>query len=132
MSDKKQRIGTRAQVWHETALQTPGGLKKGSLIMNKNGRIVSRSKHNTAKKEMRLLKYGYGTKKGKFGFVKTGSKYKSKSKSKSRSKSRKTKRGGASPLSPETLSGPHSLTGGSGMGTLYPAPFHGDKEGFII
>ena len=34
------------------------------------GRIVSKSKHFTAKKEMRLLKYGYDTKKGKFGYVK--------------------------------------------------------------
>ena len=71
MSGKTQRIGTRAQVWHQTAQQTPGGLKKSDLIMNKHGRIVSREKHNTAKKEMRLLKFGYGTKKGKFGFVKT-------------------------------------------------------------
>jgi hypothetical protein len=45
--------------------------------MNKNGRIVSRKKHVTAKKEKRLVKAGYGTKKGKFGFVKIG---KSKSK----------------------------------------------------
>jgi hypothetical protein len=45
--------------------------------MNKNGRIVSRKKHVTAKKEKRLVRAGYGTKKGKFGFVKIG---KSKSK----------------------------------------------------
>jgi hypothetical protein len=38
--------------------------------MNKWGRIVSEKKHKTAKKEMRLLKHGYGTQKGKFGFVK--------------------------------------------------------------
>ena len=38
--------------------------------MNKNGRIVSRKKHETAKKEKRLEKYGYFAKKGKFGYVK--------------------------------------------------------------
>ena len=90
MSGKKQRVGTRAQVWHETAIQTTGALKKHDLIMNKNGRIVSRAKHNTAKKEMRLLKFGYGTKKGKFGFVRKNG---SKSRSRSRSKSRKMRGG---------------------------------------
>jgi hypothetical protein len=38
--------------------------------MNKWGRIVSKKKHATAKKEMRLKKYGYTAKKGKFGYVK--------------------------------------------------------------
>jgi hypothetical protein len=93
MSGKKQRVGTRAQVWHETAIQTTGGLKKHDLIMNKNGRIVSRAKHNTAKKEMRLLKFGYGTKKGKFGFVrKNGSKSRTNSKSSANSRSRSRSR----------------------------------------
>lgn len=66
-------IGTRAQVWHGTAYKTAGGLTKGHLMQNKAGRIVSRAKHSSAKKEMRLLKHGYGTKKGKFGYVKVGS-----------------------------------------------------------
>jgi hypothetical protein len=39
-------------------------------MQNHAGRIVSKAKHATAKKEMRLLKHGYGTQKGKFGFVK--------------------------------------------------------------
>jgi hypothetical protein len=65
-------IGTRAQVWHGTAYKTSGGLTKNDLIMNKHGRIVSKAKHVTAKREKRLLKFGYGTKKGKFGFVKLG------------------------------------------------------------
>jgi hypothetical protein len=65
-------IGTRAQVSHQTAFKTAGNLKKGDLLLNKHGRIVSRKKHETAKKEKRLLKHGYGTKKGKFGFVKVG------------------------------------------------------------
>jgi hypothetical protein len=42
--------------------------------MMSHGRIVSKSKHFSAKKEMRLLKYGYGTQKGKFGYVKVGTK----------------------------------------------------------
>jgi len=63
-------IGTRAQVWHETAYKTSGGLTKSHLFKNKAGRIVSKSKHISAKKEKRLLKAGFGTKKGKFGVVK--------------------------------------------------------------
>ena len=65
-------IGTRAQVWHGTSQKTSGGLTKSDLMMNKHGRIVSRKKHNTAKREKRLVKAGYLTKKGHFGFVKTG------------------------------------------------------------
>ena len=68
--------GSRAQVWHGTAVKTSGGLKKDQLVMNKHGRIVSRKKHSTAKRENRLVKAGYGTKKGKFGFVKIGKKSK--------------------------------------------------------
>ena len=62
-------IGTRAQVWHETAYKTSGGLRKMDLVQNDKGRIVSKSKYLTAKKENRLLKHGYGTQKGKFGAV---------------------------------------------------------------
>ena len=68
--------GTRAQVYHSTAFQTPGLLDKSKLMMNKHGRIVSRKKHNTAKKEQRLLNAGYGYKKGVFvpGGVRVGKK----------------------------------------------------------
>jgi hypothetical protein len=80
-------IGSRAQVWHGTACKTSGGLTKKHLLMNKNGRIVSKAKHNTAKKEKRLEKAGYFAQKGKFGAVrKTLSKKNRSSKSK---KSRK-------------------------------------------
>ena len=63
--------GSRAQVWHGTAYKTDGtpGLKKENLLQNKNGRIVSKRKHTTAKKEKRLEKHGYFTEKGKFGAV---------------------------------------------------------------
>jgi hypothetical protein len=39
-------------------------------MMNKWGRLVSRKKHITAKKEKRLEKAGYYAEKGKFGYVK--------------------------------------------------------------
>jgi hypothetical protein len=68
----EQLEGSRAQVYHGTAYKTSGGLKKCDIVMNKNGRIVSKSKQASAKKENRLVKAGYGTKKGKFGFVKLG------------------------------------------------------------
>jgi hypothetical protein len=64
-----QLIGSRAQVWHGTAYKTTGGLTKRDLMMS-HGRVVSRKKHNTAKKEKRLEKAGYFAKKGTFGFFK--------------------------------------------------------------
>ena len=65
-------IGTRAQVWHGTAYKTTGGLCKSDLMQNKAGRIVSKAKHMSAKREKRLVKAGFLTKKGQFGFVKNG------------------------------------------------------------
>lgn len=135
-----QTVGTRAQVWHKTAKKTSGGLTKNNLMKNKAGRIVSKAKHNTAKREMRLVKYGYGTKKGEFGMVKLGS-----PKSKGR-KSRKM-RGGADSLTPSDVSSSYmiknvvpqtfspqdralhaggrknlkGMTGGSGLMALAPA-----------
>jgi hypothetical protein len=97
-------IGTRAQVWHGTAYKTSGGLTKNDLVQNKAGRIVSRAKHATAKKEMRLVKHGYGTKKGKFGYVKL------------RKHSKKMK--GGADLSPADVDAPymmrelHTMNGG--------------------
>ena len=58
--------GSRAQVHHGTAYKTSGGLTKSDLMMNKHGRIVSKKKHATAKREKRLEKAGYKPKKGKF------------------------------------------------------------------
>ena len=63
-------IGSRAQVMHGTAHHTSGGLTKGDLKYNKHGRIVSRKKSMKAKKEKRLEKAGYKTRRGKFGAVK--------------------------------------------------------------
>ena len=77
-------FGSRAEVFHGTAKKTSGGLEKKDLLQNKHGEIVSRKKHNTAKKEKRLEKYGFFTQKGKFGYVKRDGKSKRKTKSKSR------------------------------------------------
>jgi len=107
----QERIGTRAQVYHGTAFKTSGGLKKSDLIKNKNGRIVSKAKHFTAKREKRLVKHGFGTKKGVFGFVRLGSKGKS-------SKGKSTKRKGGSCS---------MKRGGSGLSPLEPMPLH-DKH----
>jgi hypothetical protein len=66
----KELFGSREQVHNGTAYKTYHGLTVKDIIMNKNGRLVSAIKHKTAKKEMRLEKYGYFAKKGKFGYVK--------------------------------------------------------------
>lgn len=66
----KELFGSRVQVWNRTAYKTEGNLRKKDLFYTKNHRIVSLKKHITASKEMRLKKHGYGTKKGKFGYVK--------------------------------------------------------------
>ena len=99
-------IGTRAQVWHGTAYKTTGGLTKNDIIQNKNGRIVSRAKHASAKKENRLVKAGFGTKKGVFGYVQLDKKSKTKS-----------KRGGAGnmPSMGSGSMGRGSMGSGSGM-----------------
>lgn len=70
----KKTIGSRAEVFHGVAKHTSGGLEKKNLLKNKNGQIVSKKKHLTAKKEKRLEKYGYFAKKGSFGYVKKTSK----------------------------------------------------------
>lgn len=81
----KKLIGTRAEVMHGTAYKTSGKLTKQQLIYSKSGRIVSKSKHVSAKNEKRLQKYGYTAKKGHFGPVKM-------SESRKNRKSRKNKK----------------------------------------
>ena len=66
----KELFGSREQVHNGTAYKTKAGLTIDDILMNKWGRLVSAKKHATAKKEMRLEKYGYSAKKGKFGYVK--------------------------------------------------------------
>ena len=74
-------VGSRAEVFHNNARHTSGGLTKKDLLKNKHGEIVSRKKHFQAKKEKRLEKAGYFTQKGKFGFVKKQTKKVKKNKS---------------------------------------------------
>jgi hypothetical protein len=91
----KELRGSRAQVWNRTAYKTEGGLLRSALVKS-HGRIVSAKKHRTAKKELRLQKYGYFAQKGKFGYVK-------KSVSRKARKSLKKRGGALSALSPLEL-----------------------------
>ena len=120
-------IGTRAQVWHGTAFKTSGGLTKTALFKNSAGRIVSKAKHFSAKKENRLVKAGYGTKKGKFGFVKLN-------KRKSSSSSSSRKRGGYSSHHNSNHNNHHNSHHnnhhtrshrGGGMSALNPSNYNG-------
>ena len=85
--------GSRAQVWNRTAYKTEGGLLRSALIKS-HGRIVSAKKHKTAKKELRLQKYGYFAQKGKFGYVK---------KSVSRKARKSSKKRGGAALTPANV-----------------------------
>ena len=130
----EQTTGTRAQVWHGTAKKTSGGLTKSALMMNKHGRIVSRKKHNTAKKEKRLVKAGFLTKKGHFGFIKKGTR---------RHRSRKMRGGDGEDIDMgeesssdeeemETMGGRRRrrMRGGTGSksGMMMPSPFSATPE----
>ena len=66
----KKLVGSRPEVMHGTAYKTKGDKKIKDFLYNKHGRIVSRVKSIRAKKEKRLEKAGYFTKKGVFGYVK--------------------------------------------------------------
>jgi hypothetical protein len=58
--------GSRAEVFHGTAMHTAGGLKKKDLMKNKYGRIVSKKAHSMAKK---TYKKRFGDKMAKpFGY----------------------------------------------------------------
>lgn len=73
--------GSRRLVWNKTAYKSPGGLTRDKLMMNKHGRIVSKKKHATAKREKRLEKAGFKPKKGTFkAFKKSDGTRKKKSK----------------------------------------------------
>jgi hypothetical protein len=53
-------------VWRGKLEKTNGGLKKKDLIKNKRGKIVSKKRHNLAKRRKTLMKLGYKTEKGVF------------------------------------------------------------------
>ena len=83
--------GSRTQVKNGTAYQTKGLLKKAQIKMNKWGKYVSVKKSKTAKRENKLFKLGFRTRKGHFGVVKTeaAKNYKKKSGKGTRRKGRK-------------------------------------------
>lgn len=96
-------VGSRAEVWHNVAHHTKGGLLKCNLTKNKRGRIVSLKKSLKAAKKFCLLNY-----KGK---RRSGCRKKLKSK-RCRSRRRRT------------------MKGGNGVNyTLSPAPFDGKGVG---
>ena len=76
----KELFGSREQVMNGTAYKTSGELTKQDLVVNK---------YDTSRKEKHLKKYGYFAKKGKFGYVKKGTKRRTKGR---RKKSTKKKR----------------------------------------
>ena len=62
-----QTTGSKAMVFHGTAVHTSGGLTKKDLVLNKHGRIVSRRKMMLGKKAVKhLFSAGYKPKKGTF------------------------------------------------------------------
>ena len=64
-------IGSRAEVFHEKALKTTGGLEKKDLVKNKHGYIVSKRKRDLSRKLKTnpLMAQGYLAKRNskKFG-----------------------------------------------------------------
>jgi hypothetical protein len=60
-------VGSKAQVFHGTAVRTAGGLKKEDLMRTNNGRIVSKKQHNAGLKAIKRLRAaGFVAKKGEF------------------------------------------------------------------
>jgi hypothetical protein len=93
-------VGSKAEVYHETARHTSGYLYKKDLMKHK-GRIISRKKHAAGKKAIKhLFAKGYKPKKGTFKLFHKGDAKKSEKKSKKRSTRRRStrkRRGGSNP-----------------------------------
>ena len=68
----RKKIGTKAEVWHQTAKQTKGGITKNGLTKTKHDRIVFKSKSAAAKKNNNLGKAGISTRKNEFGAIRNG------------------------------------------------------------
>ena len=68
---KVSTVGSKAQVWHGTAMKTPGGLTRKDLMKTRKGRIVSKKKHAIGLRRIRSLrKLGFKAKKGTFKLFK--------------------------------------------------------------
>ena len=105
MPIKIKTTGRRAEVYHQSAKHTSGGLKKSDLMMHK-GRIVSRKAHAAGKKAIKRLRaLGYVAKKGTFKLFRKGDAKMSYKKSK---KGRRTRRRGG------YAGAPPAPTGGNG------------------
>jgi len=70
----EKKYGSRAEVMHGVAEMTRGRRRKSYFFKNKHGEIVSKKLSLLAKKEKRLEKAGYFTRKGVFGAFKKDSK----------------------------------------------------------
>ena len=66
----EKKYGSRAEVMHGVAEMTTGRRRKSYFIKNKHGEYVSKKLSLLAKKEKRLEKAGYFTRKGVFGAFK--------------------------------------------------------------
>jgi hypothetical protein len=72
MKPNVKLVGSRAEVFHGSALRTAGRLTKDDLMKNKAGRIVSRKRHDAGKTALRYLHAkGYIAVKGVFGCKKS-------------------------------------------------------------
>jgi len=65
----KDLWGSREKVFEKKAYKTTGGLTKNDLVKNDEGKIVSKAKYITSKREQRLKKYGFGVKSKRFGYL---------------------------------------------------------------
>lgn len=67
MPAKIPTVGSKACVFHGTAVRTAGGLKKEDLMKTEKGRIVSKKQHAAGLKAIkRLRNAGFVAKKGEF------------------------------------------------------------------
>jgi hypothetical protein len=118
-------VGSRAQVMHGTAYKTTGELTKEAFLQNKHGRIVSKSKYNTGKNKNKnnLLLHGYTAKKGKFGYVKVGTR--------SRGRGRKHRGGTTDPTNDGSTQPANGVTQGTAPGpAASPANAVGEISGY--
>lgn len=101
MSDNFMKtVGSKAEVFHSTALKTAGGLKKKDLMKTRRGRIVSRKQHDAGKKAIkRLFSLGYKPTKGTFKLMRKsmvdGRKHKKSRRSSQKKRTTRKRRGGA-------------------------------------